>query len=207
MITFLNESAKYRAAREKLLQKEIELRRAMEAVAAARRELPPGGAVREDYVFQGAGVDGAPADLRLSELFAPGKDSLVIYNFMFPRHVEDERPGPGEGQTARLPLAEGPCPSCTALLDQWDAAIVPLEAAGVNFVVVAKTSIDRLLNFARDRGWKVEDIAFSPGEQGGFKEVVLSVGGDLAGALLVEVSDRHARALRREPAGGRGADP
>jgi predicted dithiol-disulfide oxidoreductase (DUF899 family) len=45
----------------------------MEAVAAARRELPPGGAVPEDYVFQGAGADSTPTDVRLSELFAPGK--------------------------------------------------------------------------------------------------------------------------------------
>jgi hypothetical protein len=29
-------------------------------------------------VFQGAGADALPVDLRLSELFAPGKDSLVM---------------------------------------------------------------------------------------------------------------------------------
>jgi predicted dithiol-disulfide oxidoreductase (DUF899 family) len=34
----------YRAARERPLSQEIELRRAMEAVAAARRELPGGAA-------------------------------------------------------------------------------------------------------------------------------------------------------------------
>jgi peptide chain release factor 1 len=33
-------------------------------------------------------------------------------------------------------------------------------------------------HYARDRGWKVEDISFSPGEQGGFKEIVFSVTGD-----------------------------
>jgi predicted dithiol-disulfide oxidoreductase (DUF899 family) len=49
----------------------------MEAVAAARRQLPPGGVVPEDYVFQGHGVDGKPTDVRLSELFARGRDSLV----------------------------------------------------------------------------------------------------------------------------------
>ena len=53
-ITFPGESAEYRAARDRLLEQEIELRRAMEAVAAARRALPPGGVVPEDYVFQGA---------------------------------------------------------------------------------------------------------------------------------------------------------
>ena len=108
---FPGESAEYRAARDRLLEQEIELRRAMEAVAAARRELPPGGPIPEDYVFQGAGADGSPTDVRLSELFAPGKDSLVIYSMMFPRYSGDERPGPEGGQTALLPLTEGPCPS------------------------------------------------------------------------------------------------
>ncbi|HEX6714555.1 MAG TPA: DUF899 family protein, partial [Thermoleophilaceae bacterium] len=84
-IAIPGESQEYRAARDRLLDREIELRRAMEAVAAARRELPPGGAVPEDYAFQGVGADGAPTEVRLSELFAPGKGSLVIYSFMFPR--------------------------------------------------------------------------------------------------------------------------
>src|SRR5947207_1775274 len=79
---FPGESAEYRAARDRLLDQEIELRRAMEAVAVARRRLPPGGVVPEDYVFQGALADGTEADIRLSELFAPGRDSLVIYSFM-----------------------------------------------------------------------------------------------------------------------------
>ena len=74
-IAFPGESSEYRAARDRLLEQEIELRRAMESAAAARRELPPGGVVPEDYVFQGAGADGTPADVRLSELFAPGATS------------------------------------------------------------------------------------------------------------------------------------
>ncbi|MCI0739541.1 MAG: peptide chain release factor 1 [Gemmataceae bacterium] len=32
--------------------------------------------------------------------------------------------------------------------------------------------------YAREMGWKVEDISFSPGEQGGYKEIVFSVTGD-----------------------------
>ena len=126
----------------------------MEAVAAARRELPPGGAVPEDYVFQGAGADGAATDVRLSELFAPGKDSLVIYSFMFPRDPGDERPGPdGRARRRCLPLAEGPCPSCVALLDQLDGAA---EHAGqhLNFAVVAKAPLPRVLAFAEERGWR-----------------------------------------------------
>ena len=37
---------------------------------------------------------------------------------------------------------------------------------------------DMYTHYARDQGWKVEDISFSPGEQGGFKEIVFSVTGD-----------------------------
>jgi predicted dithiol-disulfide oxidoreductase (DUF899 family) len=83
-VAFPGESAEYRAARDRLLEQEIELRRAMEAVAAARRRLPPGGVVPADYVFQGQGPGGSPAPVRLSELVAPDKDSLVIYSMMFP---------------------------------------------------------------------------------------------------------------------------
>jgi predicted dithiol-disulfide oxidoreductase (DUF899 family) len=152
-IAFPGESAEYRAARVRLLEQEIELRRAMEAVASARRELPPGGAVPEDYIFQGAGVGGRPTDVRLSELFARGKDSLVIYNFMFPRDPRDDRPGPDVGETARLPLAEAPCPSCVALLDQLDGA-VQHGGERLNFAVVAKAPPARVLTFADERGWR-----------------------------------------------------
>ncbi|HEX3833719.1 MAG TPA: DUF899 family protein [Solirubrobacteraceae bacterium] len=152
-VAFPGESAEYRAARGRLLEQEIELRRAMEEVAASRRLLPPGGAVPEDYAFQGAGDDGTATDVRLSELFAPGKDSLVIYSFMFPRDPGDSSPGPAIGQTALLSRAESPCPSCTALLDQLDGAA---EHAGqhINLVVVAKTNLARLLDFGADRGWR-----------------------------------------------------
>lgn len=68
-ITFPGESTEYQTARDRLPEQEIELRRVMEAVAAARRELPAGGVLPEDYVFQGAGVDAGR--VRLSELFAP----------------------------------------------------------------------------------------------------------------------------------------
>src|SRR3954453_16948780 len=105
-LAFPGESSEYRAARNRLLAQEVELRRATEAVAAARRELPPGGVVPEDYVFQAAGLGGAPTDVTLSQLFAPGRDTLAIYSFMFPR-------APGE---------DAPCPSCTSFLDAFDGA-------------------------------------------------------------------------------------
>ena len=115
----------------------------MEAVAAARRELPPGGVVPEDYVFQGAGPDGNATDVRLSELFAPNNDSLVIYSFMFPRDPGDDRPGPRDGA----------CPSCVALLDQLDGAVEHVEPH-INFAVVAKAPLAPVLTFASGRGWR-----------------------------------------------------
>ena len=151
--TFPGESAEYRAARDRLLEREVELRRMMEAVAEARRELPPGGAVPEDYAFRGAGAAGATTDVRLSELFAPGRDSLIVYSMMFPRDPGDDRPGPDHGKTAELPLDEAPCPSCVALLDQLDGAVEHAEQL-INFVIVAKAPIERLLTFAQERGWR-----------------------------------------------------
>jgi predicted dithiol-disulfide oxidoreductase (DUF899 family) len=152
-VAFPGESAEYRAARNRLLEQEIELRRATEAVAAARRQLPPGGVVPEDYVFQAQGPDGGLAAVRMSELFAPGRDSLVIYSMMFPRASGDERPGPAGGQSALLPLAEGPCPSCVALIDQLDGAAGHV-AQRLNLAIAAKAPLERVLAFGRERGWR-----------------------------------------------------
>ena len=90
MQAFPGETAEYRWARDELLQREIELRRQMEAVAEARRALPPGGEVPEDYVFERLDDSGRVINVRLSELFAPGTDALVIYNYMFPRHSGEQ---------------------------------------------------------------------------------------------------------------------
>jgi predicted dithiol-disulfide oxidoreductase (DUF899 family) len=152
-IAFPGERADYRAARERLLQREIELRRAMEAVAAARRGLPPGGPVPEDYVFQGAGPEGALTDVRMSELFAPGKDSLVIYSFMYPPgrrrrpsrtgHRQDRRAGAGRGA---MPVVRGAARSARPG-DRPRRTADQLRRC-------RKTSADRLLTFGEERGWK-----------------------------------------------------
>jgi predicted dithiol-disulfide oxidoreductase (DUF899 family) len=153
MQPFPGESPEYRNARDALLEREIDLRRQMEAVAEARRALPPGGEVPEDYVFEELDDRGEVTQVKLSELFRPGKGALAIYNYMFPRHAGDDRPGPRAGDTAKLPLIEGPCPSCTALIDQLDGA-EPHVSAHANLVVVAKAPIERLATFGRERGWR-----------------------------------------------------
>jgi predicted dithiol-disulfide oxidoreductase (DUF899 family) len=142
-VAFPGESAEYRAARDRLLEQEMELRRAMEELAAARRRLPPGGLVPEDYVFEGAGDDGGPAGVRLSDLFAPGHDSLVIYSFMFPRDPRDTAPGP----------KDGPCLGCAELLDQLDG-VAHHAARQLSLAIVAKAPLPRVLAFAAERGWR-----------------------------------------------------
>jgi predicted dithiol-disulfide oxidoreductase (DUF899 family) len=151
-VTFPGESVEYRAARNELLEAEKEERRMMERVAAARRALPPGGIVAEDYAFRTADDERGLVEIRFSELFKPGKDTLVLYNFMFPRHPEDDSPKAAWGKTADLPLEEQPCPSCTAFIDQLEGAAEHV-CQNLNLAIVAKTPIENLLDFADERGW------------------------------------------------------
>src|SRR4029450_14066285 len=116
-VTFPNETTEYRRARAALLQREVALRREMEAVAAMLRDLPPGGEVPEDYLFDCIGADGTPSTIRMSALVRRG-DTALLYHYMFPRHVEDKRPGPSVGATARLPLTEGPGAWCTRVVER-----------------------------------------------------------------------------------------
>lgn len=125
---FPNESKRYRAARDKLLKAERELRRRTEAVAAQRRKLPAGGEVPEDYEF--VGQDGK---VRLSQLFTRG-NTLVAYSFMY---------GPKMAKA---------CPSCTSILDSLDGAAAHL-AQVTDLVVVAKSPIGRIVEHAGSRGW------------------------------------------------------
>jgi predicted dithiol-disulfide oxidoreductase (DUF899 family) len=145
-ISFPGESADYRTARNRLLESEVELRRLTESVAEARRALPPGGVVPQDYVFEGQQQNGSLAPVALSELFEPGRDTLFIYNMMFPRAPDEDLP----------------CPSCTQFLDSFDGVA---EHAGqrINVAVVAKTSLPRLLAHARVRCWRRMRLLSSAG--------------------------------------------
>ena len=136
---FPGESKAYRAARDRLLRAEMELRNHVEQVAAMRRKLPLGGALPQDYEFEEGAAD--PADkgserrVKLSELFRPGKDTLVVYSFMY---------GPN------MPKA---CPMCTCMLDGLDGNATH-AAQRINLAVVAKSPIARIREFARGRGWR-----------------------------------------------------
>jgi predicted dithiol-disulfide oxidoreductase (DUF899 family) len=128
-LTFPNESAEYRRARTALLAEEIELRRHIERVAEQRRTLPRGGVVPENYRFTS---DKGP--LRFSDMFGP-HDTLVTYNFMYG------------------PKRDRPCPMCTSLLSAWDGEAPDIEQR-VGLAIIAKSSIERLAAFRKERGWR-----------------------------------------------------
>jgi predicted dithiol-disulfide oxidoreductase (DUF899 family) len=136
-VRFPGESVTYRAARNKLLEAEIDLRRRIEAVAEQRRNMPLGGEVPRDYVFEAAmaGSTDEPGRVKMSELFARGKGTLVLYSFMFGPQMKEA------------------CPSCTSILDALDGE-APHIAQRVNLAVVARSPIQRLRDFARERGWR-----------------------------------------------------
>jgi predicted dithiol-disulfide oxidoreductase (DUF899 family) len=113
---FPGEKPAYRSARDTLLKEEVKLRRQIEAVAARRRKLPLGGALKEDYVFE----TGGGAAVHFSELFADGKDTLLVYSFMFG------------------PEMKSACSSCTSMLDGLEGQ-APHITQRANLVVVAKS--------------------------------------------------------------------
>ena len=130
-IRFPNESRQYRAARDKLLTAEIALRRQIEAVAAERRALPPGGRVAEDYVFE-EGDDARP--VKMSELFGD-KSVLLLYSYMYG------------------PAMAAPCPSCTSILDGLDGQVRHIGQRAA-IAAVARSPIARVRAVAEERGWR-----------------------------------------------------
>ena len=68
----------------------------------------------------------------MSALFEDGKDSLVVYSFMY------------------APEAETPCPACTSLLDGLNGAALHIGQR-VNLAVVAKSPVRRIRDWARQR--------------------------------------------------------
>ncbi|ADV83526.1 DUF899 family protein [Terriglobus saanensis] len=127
-VSFPKESSAYREARNALLAEEIELRRHIERVAELRRALPPGGEIPQNYE-----VEGEAGPTTFDQLFGD-KQTLAVYSFMFP------------------PQRPRPCPVCTSLLSAWDGTARNLRER-IALVVFARSPIDRLLDFKRERGW------------------------------------------------------
>src|SRR5689334_12570572 len=77
--------------------------------------------------------------------------------------------------------------------EDYGSVIMEIRAGtgGDEAALFAGDLYDMYTHYARDQGWKVEDIAFSPGEQGGYKEVVFSITGDEVYAHLRYESGGH----------------
>ncbi len=132
-LTYPNESAQYRDARNALLAEEMALRKQIEAVAAQRRALPPGGEVPEDYLFERIAGNGMPERVKMSTLFGRHQ-TLILYSFMYG------------------PERDAPCPMCTHLLDSVNGGARHVGQRA-SLYVVAKSPIARLIAWARERGW------------------------------------------------------
>ncbi len=130
-----NETANYRQAREQLLAAEIALRDQEEGVAEQRRLLPLGGEVTGEYVF-----DSTSGAQTFAELFATGKETLYLYNFMF---IAAEDGGP---------LGRA-CPSCTSIIEAMDGAFRHLLDR-MDIAVVAKVPIEQFAAWGSGRGWR-----------------------------------------------------
>ena len=133
-----NEGADYRAARDALLAEEKALVEKVKAVAQQRRELPPGGRIKENYTFKWATDDKLGKDVKISELFGD-KDTLLLYNFMF---------GPGW---------DNPCPSCTSLVDGFDRTWYQVSQYAA-FVATAKAPAEMINAWAKKRDWSQIDL-------------------------------------------------
>jgi len=68
-------------------------------------------------------------------LFAEGKDTLIIYSYMY---------GPQMAQS---------CVSCTSILDALDGEAPPRHAAH-KLAVIAKSPIARIMELTNGRGWR-----------------------------------------------------
>jgi len=119
---FPGESDEYRDARDALLRAEMALIEQIEQVAEMRRALPPGGPLKEDYVFEQGADDFRDTktvhEVRLSELFGD-HDTLILINTMW------------------SPGADFPCPACNSLADGYNATAAHLSAR-VAFALVTR---------------------------------------------------------------------
>ena len=132
-LRYPNESREYREARDALLQDERELVEKVKAVAAKRRNLPLGGALKDDYVFQWANDGRVGTSVRFSELFGD-RNTLLLYSFMYGPHWDN------------------PCPSCTSLVDGFDRSWYQVSRHAA-FAAIAKASAEQINAWAKKRGW------------------------------------------------------
>jgi predicted dithiol-disulfide oxidoreductase (DUF899 family) len=118
----------WEASRRALLEREKELTRLSDELAAQRAALPwvP---VEPEYTF-----DTEEGTKTLAELFG-SNSQLIVYHFMY---------GPDD---------EEGCKSCSAMMDHIEIPRVHLENHDVSFVAVSRAPLDKLLGYRSRMGW------------------------------------------------------
>jgi predicted dithiol-disulfide oxidoreductase (DUF899 family) len=119
--------SEWAAARERLLQKEKQATRALDALAAERRRLPM-VRVEKTYSFQAA--DGTRS---LNDLFE-GRRQLIVYHHMLKPHDES------------------PCSGCSMFVDSLQRR-EHLLARDTNLVLVSRAPIYEIEAFRKRMGW------------------------------------------------------
>lgn len=119
--------AEWRAQRVQLLEREKEVTRLRDRIAAERRRLPM-VRVEQDYAFEG------PAGKRrLADLFE-GRQQLIVYHFMFD------------------PAWDKGCPGCTGFVDAL-GDLSMLAERNTAFVLISRAPWAKLETYRKQRGW------------------------------------------------------
>jgi predicted dithiol-disulfide oxidoreductase (DUF899 family) len=117
------------AARKQLLEREKELTRARDTLAAERRRLPM-VPVEKDYRFVGP-----EGEVGLLDLFE-GRRQLIVCHFMFDPGWEDG------------------CPSCTAGADEMSPGLIEhLHSRDTSLAYVSRAPYPQLEAYKQRRGW------------------------------------------------------
>jgi predicted dithiol-disulfide oxidoreductase (DUF899 family) len=121
-------TTEWQAARDRLLAKEKEATRALDALAAERRRLPM-VRIDKEYVFEGPG-----GKATLDDLF-DGHRQLVVYHFMF---------GPGSD----------PCTGCSSFTDNIPD-LSHLHARDTTLALISRAPLSEIRPFQQRMGWTV----------------------------------------------------
>ena len=131
--------------REQWLERRLELLEEEKALTAARdaltrkRQALPWVRVEEEYVFESE-----TGNVTLPDLF-DGRSQLIVQHYMY-------APDWQEG-----------CKSCSFWADQFDPAVVHLNARDVSFVAVSQAPLAAFAPFKARMGWRFDWVSSAPG--------------------------------------------
>jgi predicted dithiol-disulfide oxidoreductase (DUF899 family) len=127
------------AARKALFARELAMTHELDALRAARRQLP-WVRIEKDYVFEGP-----EGECALGDLFR-GRSQLAIYHFML------------------TPGSDHICPGCSFIADNIDAARQHFEHADLVFAAVSRAPTERIEEVKERMGWTFPWVSSGGGD-------------------------------------------